>query len=239
ADIVGKQGLRYAVSVVGQYRDLGLKQATMGVIMGSRMSLQLPKGYTVGPKGMMLEMVDNLDRLTRGLMLALFILFLVLMVQMGSISNAIVVMMAAPLELVGAFGLLYIRGLSYSPPVLWGLTIATVVVMATSIYLVDKIEHERKQGKSRREAILIAGPIRLRPIFMTTGATAAAFLPPMVAPPAGMDRFMPIATGMVGAIATSTLLTLIVVPVIYDIFEDVKVFFRKLYSKETQTTEIA
>ena len=238
ADIVSKQGLRYAVSVVGQYRDLGLKEATMGVIMGSRMSLNLPKGYTVGPKGLMLEMMDNLDRLNNGLTIALFILFLVLMVQMRSVSNAIVVMMAAPLELVGAFGLLYIRGFSYSPPVLWGLTIATVIVMATSIYLVDKIEHERAQGKSRREAILIAGPIRLRPIIMTAGTTAAAFLPPMFAPPAGMDRFMPIATAMVGAIATSTVLTLIVVPVVYDIFEDVKEFFRKLYSKETSESKI-
>ena len=237
ADTVGKQDLRYAISVVGQYRqDLGLREATMGIIMGSRMSLPLPKGYTVGPKGMMIEMMDNLRRLNRGLMVALFLLFLVLMIQLGSISNTLVVMVAAPLELVGAFGLLYARGFNWSPPTMWGLTIATVVVMSTSLYLVDKVEYERRRGRSRREAILIAGPTRLRPILMTSLTTAAAFIPPMFAPPTGMDRYMPIATGMVGAIVTSTVLTLIVVPVVYTIFEDAKEFLRSLYKHEKEVS---
>ncbi|MBI2537359.1 MAG: efflux RND transporter permease subunit, partial [Gemmatimonadetes bacterium] len=105
----------------------------------------------------------------------------------------------------------------------------TAAVMATGIYLTDKIEQERKAGRSRRDAILTAGPIRLIPVLMTAITFTAAFIPPMFAPPTGMDRFRPIATGLVGAMISSTVLSLIVVPVFYTIFDDIKEFLVSVY----------
>ncbi|MBI4545625.1 MAG: efflux RND transporter permease subunit [Gemmatimonadetes bacterium] len=229
-DLIYKEDLQYAMSVLGQYRGVGLKMATAGVVMGIKTSVDLPKGYTVQPKGMMLDMLDNVYRLYGGLALALFFLLVLLLLQTQSWVATLAILMDAPLEVFGAIYFLRIRGFYWSPPVIWGLTIATAAVMATGIYLTDKIEAERRSGKSRRDAILTAGPIRLIPVLMTAITFTAAFIPPMFAPPTGMDRFRPIATALVGAMISSTALSLIVVPVFYSIFDDVKEFLFQVYS---------
>jgi HAE1 family hydrophobic/amphiphilic exporter-1 len=229
-DLVYKEDLQYAMSVLGQYRGVGLKMATAGVVMGIKTTADLPKGYTVQPKGMMLDMLDNLYRLYGALALALFFLLILLLLQTQSWVATLAILMDAPLEIFGAIYFLKFRGFYWSPPVVWGLTIATAAVMATGIYLTDMIEHERKAGKSRRDAILTAGPVRLIPVLMTAITFTAAFIPPMFAPPTGMDRFRPIATALVGAMVSSTALSLIMVPVFYTIFDDIKEFLTRVYT---------
>jgi HAE1 family hydrophobic/amphiphilic exporter-1 len=229
-DLVYKEDLQYAMSVLGQYRGVGLKMATAAVVMGIKTSVDLPKGYTVQPKGMMLEMLDNIYELYGALALALFFLLILLLLQTQSWVATLAIMMDAPLEVFGAIYFLKLRGFYWSPPVIWGLTIATAAVMATGIYLTDKIEQERKAGKSRRDAIITAGPIRLIPVLMTAITFTAAFIPPMFAPPTGMDRFRPIATALVGAMVSSTALSLIMVPVFYTIFDDIKEFLARVYT---------
>lgn len=228
-DLVYKEDLQYAMSVLGQYRGIGLKMATAGVVMGVKTSVNLPKGYTVQPKGMMLEMLDNIYRLYGALALSLFFLFILLLLQTQSWVGTFAILMDAPLEVFGAIYFLYIRGFYWSPPVIWGLIIATAIVMATGIYLIDMVEEKRREGVPRREAIMEGVSIRLIPVLMTTITTAMAFIPPMFAPPTGMDRFRPIATGMIGAMASSTALSLFVVPVFYTIFDDIAVFLRRAY----------
>ncbi len=229
-DTVYKEDLQYAISVLGQYRQLGLKLATAGVIMGSKTTLNLPKGYTVGPKGMMIEMMDNIDRLFAGLVIAVFFLFITLMLQTRSMVSTLSILANVPLQVTGAFYLITLRGFFWSPPVMWGQTIAVAMVTSVGIYLVDKIVQLRAEGYSRREAILTAGPIRLRPVLMTTLTTAASFIPPMFAPPTGMDRFRPITTGIVGALASSLVLSLIVIPVLYTLLDDAKEWLAKIYA---------
>jgi HAE1 family hydrophobic/amphiphilic exporter-1 len=234
-DTIYKEDLQYAISILGQYRNVGLKAATAGLIMGAKTSLNLPKGYIVAPKGLMIEMMDNIDRLNKGLALALGILFILLLLQTQSIPATLAILMDAPLEMMGALFFLYIRGMNWSPPVLWGIMLATVMVMATGIFLIDKTEQLIKEEKmDRRRAITTAGPIRLRPVLMTTLTTAAAFIPPMFAPPTGMDRFRPIATAIIGALVSSTLLSLVAVPVFYSIFDDIGEFLRRLFAGEAE-----
>jgi len=228
-DLVYKEDLQYAMSVLGQYRGVGLRMATSGVIMGVKTSATLPKGYTVQPKGLMLDMMDNLYRLYSALALAIFILMFMLLLQTQSWVCTLAILMDAPLQVFGAIFFLYWRGMYWSPPVVWGLTIATAAVMATGIYLLDKVEQERAAGKSRREAIISGGTIRLIPVLMTAITFTAAFIPPMFAPPTGMDRFRPIATALIGAIISSTALSLIVVPVVYSLLDDAKEFLRKVF----------
>lgn len=232
-DLVYKEDLQYAMSVLGQYRGIGLRMATAGVIMGIKTSIPLPKGYTVQPKGLMLDMLDNLYRLYAALALAIVILMFLLLLQTQSWVGTLAILMDAPLEVFGAIYFLYWRGMYWSPPVVWGLTIATAAVMATGIYLIDKIEQERAEGKSRREAIINGGTIRLIPVLMTAITFTAAFIPPMFAPPTGMDRFRPIATALIGAMISSTALSLIVVPVTYTLLDDFKEFLRKVYTAKS------
>jgi len=238
-DLVYKEDLQYAMSVLGQYRGVGLRMATAGLVMGIKTSVTLPKGYTVQPKGLMLDMMDNLYRLYSALALAIFMLMFVLLLLTQSWVCTMAILMDAPLQVFGAIFFLYWRGMYWSPPVVWGLTIATASVMATGIYLLDKIEHERAAGKPRREAIINGGAIRLIPVLMTAITFTAAFIPPMFAPPTGMDRFRPIATALIGAIISSTALSLIVVPVVYSLLDDAKEFLRKVFGVPPATPGVS
>jgi HAE1 family hydrophobic/amphiphilic exporter-1 len=229
-DFVYKEDLQYALAVLGQYRDVGLKMATAGILMGAKTSIPLPRGYTVQPTGMMLTMLDNIYRLYDGLVFAVFFVFIALLLQSGSMVSTLAIMADIPLQLMGAVFALYIGGFFWSPPVLWGQTIAVAMVGATGIFLVDLTDELRKEGMSRREAIVTAGPIRLRPVLMTFMTTAAAFVPPMFAPPTGMDRFTPIAWGLVGAMASSLVLSLLTVPVFYSLLDDLKEFLKALFT---------
>ncbi|MFB3071541.1 MAG: efflux RND transporter permease subunit, partial [Nitrospirales bacterium] len=238
-DLVYKEDLQYAMSVLGQYRGVGLRMATAGLVMGIKTSVTLPKGYTVQPKGLMLDMMDNLYRLYSALALAIFMLLFVLLLITQSWVCTMAILMDAPLQVFGAVFFLYWRGMYWSPPVVWGLTIATASVMATGIYLLDKIEQERAAGKPRREAIINGGTIRLIPVLMTAITFTAAFIPPMFAPPTGMDRFRPIATALIGAIISSTALSLIVVPVVYSLLDDAKEFLRKVFGVPPATPGVS
>jgi HAE1 family hydrophobic/amphiphilic exporter-1 len=229
-DTVYKEKLQYAMSLLAQYREVGLKMATAGVIMGTKTTINLPKGYTVEPKGVMLEMLDNIYRLYNGMYVVIFLLFVLLLMQTRSAVATLAILFEAPLEWMGAIYFLKIREFFWSPPVIWGLMLATVMVMATGIFLTDKIEELRKAGLDRRRAILTAGPVRLRPVLMTALTTAGAFIPPMFAPPTGMDRFRPIATVIVGALVSSTTLGLIIVPTIYSILDDIRKILVRVYT---------
>jgi len=229
-DWVYKEDLQYAITVLAQYREVGLKMATAGLLMGIKTSVPLPKRYTVQPKGMMLDMLNNIYRLYNGIYLAIGILFILLLLQTRSVVSTLAILVDAPLEWMGAIYLLWLRGFNWSPPVVWGMMLATVMVMATGILLVEKITQLEAAGLDRRRAVLVASPIRLRPVLMTTLTTASAFIPPMFAPPTGMDRFRPISTAIVGALVSSTALGLITVPVIYTVLDDIRQFLRWIYA---------
>jgi len=229
-DTIYRENLQYALSLMGQYRDVGLKMATAGLVMGVKTSVDLPKRYTVEPKGVMLEMLDNIYRLYNGLYLALFLLFILLLLQTRSMVGTFTILMDAPLEWMGAIFMLKVQGFFWSPPVMWGILLATVMVMATGILLVEKTMQLQEAGLDRRSAILTASPIRLRPVLMTTLTTSAAFIPPMLAPPTGMDRFRPISTAIIGALVSSTIMGLIMIPVFYSIFDDIRQFLERVYA---------
>ncbi len=162
--------------------------------------------------------------------LVVFLLFVLLLMQTRSAVATLAIMIEAPLEWMGAIYFLKIREFFWSPPVIWGLMLATVMVMATGIFLTDKIHELRAAGLDRLRAVLVAGPVRLRPVLMTALTTSGAFIPPMFAPPTGMDRFRPIATVIVGALVSSTTLGLIVVPTVYTVLDDIRKFLKYVYT---------
>jgi HAE1 family hydrophobic/amphiphilic exporter-1 len=222
----------YAASVLGYYKELGLKETTMSLIMPAKMQLELPKGYSVGPAGLMGTMLTAFNQLNTGLRVALIAVFLLLAVQFRSFGIALVLMMAIPLEGVGSLAALWIRDMRWSPPVLWGMVILAGIVLSNSILLVDKILHLRLLGVERTKAIVTACALRLRPVLMTAIAAGIAMFPVAISPPPATEQFRNIATGITGGLITSTAMTLIVIPVAYLVMDNFLTWLRAFYIDE-------
>jgi HAE1 family hydrophobic/amphiphilic exporter-1 len=239
-DYVVRDNQEYQYTVFAGYGSLGLKQTMQNMVMAGRMQLTpLPKGYTITPTGLMPQMLDALARLNIGLKVSLVIIFLYLLLQYRSLAMSIVMMTAIPLEAFGAMVFLEARHLKYSPPVLWGLTVLTGIVLSNAILLIDKAMKNEAEGMTPREAILHAGPTRLRPILMTALATMAAWIPFMYWPPTGADRFVPIATAMVGGLFTNIFMTLLIVPAVYIIVHDALALLRRVYLSGAPVAPVA
>ncbi len=219
----------YAASVLGYYRELGLKETTMSLMMPAKMQLTLPKGYAVGPAGLMGTMLQAFNELQVGLKVALLAVYLLLVIQFRSFAIALVLMLAIPLQGLGSIGALVIRGMAWSPPVLWGQVVLAGIVLSNSIIIVDKIIQLRRQGYDRRTAIVAASSLRLRPVLMTAITTGAAMLPIALYPPPATEQFRNIATGITGGLLTSTLMTLIVIPVAYSLMDDFVTVLKRFY----------
>lgn len=222
----------YSASVLGYYKELGLKETTMSVIMPSKMQMSVPKGYVIGPAGLMGTMLQAFNELNMGLKIALFAVLLVLVIQFRSFGVGLVAMLAIPLIAIGSLGALWLRGMSWSPPVLWGLVILSGVVLTDSVVILDKIEHLRSLGFDLRKAVVRASVIRLRPVLMTAITTGIAMAPTAIWPPPMTEQFRNIATGITGGLLTSTAMTLIVIPISYFVMVYVRAWLVRFYTEE-------
>jgi HAE1 family hydrophobic/amphiphilic exporter-1 len=119
--------------------------------------------------------------------------------------------------------------MAWSPPVLWGQVILAGIVLSNSILIIDKILHLRAQGVRRHTAIVAASTLRMRPVLMTALAAGAAMFPIAIAPPPATEQFRNIATGISGGLITSTLMTLIVIPVAYSLMDDFVNLVKRVY----------
>ena len=219
----------YAASVLGYYKELGLKETTMSLMMPAKMQLSLPKGYAVGPVGLMGTMLQAFNELQVGLKVALVAVYLLLVIQFRSFGIAIVLMLAIPLQGLGSIGALTLRGMAWSPPVLWGQVILAGIVLSNSILIIDKILQLRAQGVRRHAAIVAASTLRMRPVLMTALAAGAAMFPIAIAPPPATEQYRNITTGISGGLITSTLMTLIVIPVAYSLMDDFLNLVKRAY----------
>jgi HAE1 family hydrophobic/amphiphilic exporter-1 len=131
-----------------------------------------------------------------------------------------IIMLSLPLAVVGAFGLLAITGNTLSMMSLIGMILLTGLVGKNAILLVDYTNRLRRSGVPRDEALLRAGPIRLRPILMTTSALVLAMLPIALELGEGGEWRAPMAITVIGGLLTSMLLTLVMIPAVYTIMDD-------------------
>jgi HAE1 family hydrophobic/amphiphilic exporter-1 len=148
-------------------------------------------------------------------------------------------MLALPMSIIGAVLFLLIFGSSMSVMSLIGIIMLMGLVTKNGILLVDYINIQRERGSSRSEAILIAGPTRLRPILMTTFAMVFGMLPVAFSFGEGSEFRSPMGQAVIGGLITSTFLTLIVVPVVYTIFDDfsLKRIFLRIFRKKKYYNE--
>jgi len=187
--------------------------------------IDLPPGYSVNLVGEQEMMEESFTNILKALFLAVIFIYLLLASQYESFFDPLSIMISLPLSLVGA--ILGLVGSSFSIMSLIGIVLLMGLVTKNAILLIDFVKQEREKGVSRTEAILKAGPIRLRPILMTTLATVFGMLPLALGLGPGAEFRSPMAKAVIGGMLSSTLLTLVVVPVVYTLIDDFVGFFRK------------
>jgi hydrophobic/amphiphilic exporter-1 (mainly G- bacteria), HAE1 family len=176
----------------------------------------LPGGYEVDMVGQAETMKESFQDLLFALFLAVIIVYMVLASQFESFIHPFTIMISLPLSVVGALGALAIFKMTVSIFTLIGIILLMGLVTKNAILLVDYTNTLRERdGLSRLEALLKAGPTRLRPILMTTLAMIFGMLPVALGTGAGSESRAPMAVAVIGGLITSTLLTLVVVPVVY------------------------
>lgn len=181
----------------------------------------LPAGYSFGFAGQADNMREAFANLLFALFLAIIIVYMVLASQFESLVHPFTIMLALPLSVVGAFGLLILSNMTVSIYTMIGIILLMGLVTKNGVLLVDFINTLRhRDGMDRDAAILKAGPIRLRPILMTTLALIFGMLPIALGTGAGSESRQPMAVAVIGGLTTSTLLTLVVVPAVYTIMDD-------------------
>lgn len=194
-------------------------------IMQKAGEIDLPPGYFIGVSGQGEIMAESFQNIFVALMLAVIFIYLLLASQFESFFDPFSIMFSLPLSLVGAIVALLIFKNSMSIISLIGIILLMGLVTKNAILLIDFIKQNRYKGMNRREAILTAGPIRLRPILMTTFAMIFGMLPLALGIGPGAEMRAPMGRAVVGGLISSTLLTLIVVPVVYTIIDDIIAFF--------------
>ena len=180
----------------------------------------LTPGYTTRYKGAADTMKESFQYLLFALWLGIVMAYMVLAAQFESFMHPVIVLLSMPLSFIGAFAALLLAGKTISIFSLIGLILLMGLVKKNAILLVDYTNTLRERGMSRREAILQAGPVRLRPILMTTIAMVFGMLPVALGLGEGAETRSPMGIAVIGGLLTSLLLTLVVVPSAYDLFDD-------------------
>ena len=166
--------------------------------------------------------------------LAVALIYMLLATQFESFVYPLVVLCSVPLCAIGMVLALFITGRSFGLTAFIGLLMLIGIVVKNGILLVDYTNQLRSRGMDRDEAVLKAAPTRLRPILMTTLAAILGMLPLALGIGTGSEMYVPLATTVIGGLATSTMLTLFVVPTVYTLFDDLILRFRRPASNAGQ-----
>ena len=180
----------------------------------------LSPGYTTRYKGAADTMKESFQYLLFALWLGIVMAYMVLAAQFESFIHPVIVLLSMPLSFIGAFAALLLAGKTISIFSLIGLILLMGLVKKNAILLVDYANTLRERGMTRHEAILQAGPVRLRPILMTTIAMVFGMLPVALGLGEGAETRSPMGIAVIGGLLTSLFLTLVVVPSAYDLFDD-------------------
>jgi HAE1 family hydrophobic/amphiphilic exporter-1 len=182
----------------------------------SGMSRELPPDSVVTLGGQHREYDRSRSSLLFALALAVLLVYLVMASQFESLVHPFVILFTVPVALVGVVAALFVTGSTVSVMVLLGVIILVGIVVNNGIVLIDYTNQLRHRGLSRREALIEAGQVRLRPILMTTLTTVLGLLPMALGWGEGSEVRTPMAITVMGGLLFATLLTLILVPVLYE-----------------------
>jgi HAE1 family hydrophobic/amphiphilic exporter-1 len=198
------------------YGDLGEGVAAIESILDG---IALPSGLSTRVAGQSEEMEVSFRSLTLALALAVFLVYLVMASQFESLVHPFVILFTIPLAAIGAIFALYLTGSVINVVALIGMIVLAGIVVKNGIVLIDLVNQLRADGQALRPAMLEAGRTRLRPIVMTTLTTVLGLLPMALSGAEGAEVRQPMAITVIGGLVVSTLLTLVVIPVVYSLVQ--------------------
>jgi len=219
--------------------DANLDNRFLGVVLGEILAetkkLNLDPGYSINVIGQGQTQEESFANILLSLMLAIVFVYIVLAAQFDSFIHPFSIMLALPMSIIGAVLMLLIFGSSVSVMSMIGIIMLMGLVTKNGILLVDYTNVLRERGMSRFDALVKAGPTRLRPILMTTFAMIFGMVPVALALGEGAEFRAPMGQAVIGGLITSTLLTLFIVPVVYSMLDDLGTFsfsgfFKKIFS---------
>jgi HAE1 family hydrophobic/amphiphilic exporter-1 len=189
--------------------------------------LKLPSGYYWDWGTNQKRQAEGFSGMSLAIVLAIALIYMLLASQFESFVHPLTVLASVPLSAVGVILALFLSGRAFGLTALIGLLMLVGIVVKNGILLIDYTNLLRRHGLGRNEAVLRAGPTRLRPILMTSSAAILGMLPLAIGLGKGSETQAPMATAVIGGLITSTLLTLLVVPTVYTIFDDLAIRFRR------------
>ncbi len=179
---------------------------------------ECPAGYTIEMTGEDETINEAIQQVLLMLLLAVIFVYLIMVAQFQSLLSPFIIMFTIPLAFTGGFLALFISGMEVSVIALLGFVMLAGVIVNNGIVMVDYTNQLRREGMSKRDALIEAGRTRLRPILMTALTTIIAMSTMALGLDSGSEMIQPMAVVVVGGMIYGTLLTLIVVPCIYDAF---------------------
>jgi HAE1 family hydrophobic/amphiphilic exporter-1 len=215
--ITSEKGERVAtVALTPDTDDLG---AVTRDVTAKLAEIELPVGATATIGGVSAEQTESFQQLGLALLAAIAIVYLVMVATFSSLIQPLILLISIPFAATGALGLLLLTDTPLGVPALIGMLLLVGVVVTNAIVLIDLINQYRKQGRSIQQSIMDGSRQRLRPILMTALATIFALSPLAFGITGGGFISQPLAIVVIGGLVSSTLLTLVIVPVLYWLIE--------------------
>ncbi len=227
---ISRRDLSREVLLTANLDDLPLG-AAVEQIREAAAKIEMAPGYEIYFPGETERMEESFGYMAEALLLAVVFVYLILAAQFESFIDPLSIMLSLPLSIVGMAGMLFLTGDTLSIMSLIGLILLMGLVTKNAILLVDYTKVLRKGGMERREALITAGRTRLRPILMTTLAMIFGMLPLALGLGQGAEMRAPLGRAVIGGLITSTVLTLLVVPVVYALFDDLALFIHRRWAK--------
>ena len=197
-----------------------------------------PPSVTTGFGGMGGELASAMTSFMMAILMGVILLYIILAAQFESLIHPLSIMMALPLAVIGALGALFLAGEDMSIFAMIGMIMLLGLVAKNGILLVEFTNQLREEGLSAQAALLEAGPVRLRPILMTTVAMIAGMVPVALARGDGAETRVPMAVAIIGGLVTSTFLTLGIVPVVYSVLDGMRARAGALWNRGKKAAKI-
>jgi HAE1 family hydrophobic/amphiphilic exporter-1 len=197
-----------------------LSEVVSGALARVEKAVTFPAGYTLSQGGETRDQQEIFTQMFIAIGIAVMLMYFVLVVQFGSFLEPLSILLSLPLSLIGVMLALLFTGESLNIMSMIGVILLVGIVAKNAILLIDFAKWSEDAGMDRREALIQAGRVRLRPILMTTFALVAGMVPVALGQGEGGDFRAPLGITVIGGVITSTLLTLLVIPTVYEIMAD-------------------
>jgi HAE1 family hydrophobic/amphiphilic exporter-1 len=235
-DQIDRKSLERVATIEGNYEGRSLTQVVRDV-QARLAKIELPPGYRFKYGGEQEDFAETVGYMSEALLLAVVFLYIILASQFGSFLQPLAIMLSLPLSMIGVMLALTITRGTLNMMSMVGIIMLMGLVVKNAILLVDFVNKARSRGEERTAALIDAGQLRLRPIVMTTLAMIFGMLPTALALGKGAEFRAPMAHAVIGGLITSTLLTLVVVPVVYTFLDDFGAWVRRQVRRWTEAPE--